>query len=399
VLAGLIIVAAVLYLRGYWEPKEIEEEIAVSAPPEEEVETITKSLIVKPSHPGDIKYKLPEPSQQMPRVVSPSNYALSKKAVDSFNSENYENAAILFAELSKHDGRALVGLGLSYYKLGDYRSAARFFEEAIDEKGVDEFQVRKFLAFTYYEMDDLKESLNNARAALSIRKDDNLDALVSRLNREKPEQEDFIYEETLHFKVIFDGREHGSMSRQVLDTLEGAYDNIGIEMGHFPQKSLTVILYSEQDFYDITQMPEWSGGLFDGKIRLPLRGVDEYDSELLKRALYHEYAHALVFSITPRCPVWVNEGLAMYLSGEVRQSVGQEIPLKSLERSFPRSSGKGKLAYDVSYSAVSHLAENYGLYSFRVFLNALAEGQDVKGAFKSAFLISYDDFTESWGKG
>jgi hypothetical protein len=388
---------AVLYLKGYWEPIEITEEIEAPVPVQEEIEVVTRNLRVEPRHPGDAKYRLPEPVPEMLGSVSPSRYNLTKKAMDSFNNENYESAAVLFAELSKHDGRAFVGLGLSYYKLGDYRSAARFLEEALDEKGVDEFQVRKFLAFTYYEMDDLQESLNNALVALSIRKDDDLDGLVSRLKREKPEQEDFIYEETLHFKVIFDGHEHGLVSRQVLDILEGAYGIIGTEMGYYPKKPVTVILYSEQDFYDVTRLPEWSGGLFDGKIRLPLRGVDEYESEVLRKVLYHEYAHALVFSITPRCPVWVNEGLAMYLSGEERQKVGQEISIRTLEGSFPRSPRQGRLAYDVSYSAVSYLVQNYGLYSFRIFLNALAEGQDVEGAFKSAFLISYDEFTESWG--
>ncbi len=129
-----------------------------------------------------------------------------------------------------------------------------------------------------------------------------------------------------------------------------------------------------------------------------MRGVDEYDSEVLKRVLYHEYAHALVFSITPRCPVWVSEGLAMYLSGEKRQRVDQEISLRTLETSFPRSPKKGKLAYNVSFSAVSYLVENYGLYSFMIFLNALADEQDLESAFESAFLITYGEFIESWGK-
>lgn len=397
-LAGLLVVVAMLYVKGYWEPKEIIEEFDTPTLVLDETEIVSSEFKVAPRHPGDAKYRLPEPVQQMPENVSPSSHELTNKAMDSFNSGNYENAAVLFAELSKHDGRAFVGLGLSYYKLGDYRSSARFLEEALGEEGVDEFLVRKFLAYTYYKLDDLQESLNNAMAALRIRDDDDLGALVSKLKREKPEQEDFIYEETLHFKVIFDGREHGSISRQVLDILEGAYGIIGTEMGYYPSGPVTVILYSEQDFYDVTRMPKWSGGLFDGKIRLPLRGVAEYDSEVLRKVLYHEYAHALVFSISPHCPVWVSEGLAMYLSGEEREPVGQKISLRTLERSFPRSADRGRLAYDVSYSAVSYLAENYGLYSFRIFLNSLAEGQNIEDAFQSAFLMSYGEFTESWGK-
>ena len=56
--------------------------------------------------------------------------------------------------------------------------------------------------------------------------------------------------------------------------------------------------------------PGWSGGLFDGRIRLPIRG-GLADRREFERVLTHEYVHALVHSVAAGgVPAWLNEGLA-----------------------------------------------------------------------------------------
>jgi len=386
-------VAALLYARGYWDLASVQEETEVYVPPPPPDLTERE---FKPRAPAP-----PEPEGRLPEAQkeasAPERDDLPQRAIRNFNAGNYETAVALFSELSKRDSRAFLGLGLSYYRLGDYRSAARFLERASGQRDVDEFQLKKFLAFTYYRLDDLDQSLANAQSALMVAEDADLRALLDRLGRERPAQERFLKEETLHFKVLFDGYEHGPVSTGVLRTLEEAYNRIGAQMGHFPKEPVTVILYSGKDFYDVTRMPEWSGGIFDGKIRLPLKGIDD-DPELFRKVLFHEYTHALVYSITPSCPTWLNEGLAMYFSGERRERVGQLIPLRSLERGFPTSVEQSTTAYNVSYSAVAHLIEKYGIYSIREFLFALSRGENMDGAFNSSFYVSYSDFVNAWGK-
>lgn len=393
-LTALLVVAAALYFQGYWGPKEVPEEVEPYVPPEPHVVIKRESAPSTPAplEPGPRLPERPQPG------AAPGRDDLPQRAIDSFTSGNYETAVALFSELSRRDEGAFLGLGLSYYKLGDYRSSAFFLEKALGHEGVDEFEVTKFLAFTYYKLDNLDQSLANAQAALRMKSDPDLRALVERLEREKPAQESFLKEETLHFKILFDGYEHGAVSSKVLQILEDAYVSIGAQIGHFPRDAVTVIVYPGKEFYDVTRMPDWSGGIFDGKIRLPLKGIDDYDPEVLKKVLYHEYTHALVYSITPNCPTWVNEGLAMYFSGERREKVGQLISLRSLEKQFPRSHDLSTTAYSVSYSAVTHLIENYGLYSIRDFLFALSRGESVEGAFNSAFFVSYNDFVSSWGR-
>lgn len=316
------------------------------------------------------------------------------RAIESFNKKDFRTAIELFRELSKEDKKALAALGISYYMMDDYDMAQRYLEESLYYN--ESFAARKFLAFIYYKRDDLESALSSAEKGLSTQDDPELRTLYEKVQRELNTQQNFIKESAIHFKVFFDGYEHSGLSRKVLDILEDAYDSIGTEIFYFPREPITVILYTEKDFFDITKGPEWSGGIYDGKIRIPFRGVEKKE-EALKRMLRHEYTHALVHQITKNCPTWLNEGLAEYFSG-ANEKTGQIIPLRELEGSF-LSLGKDKVktAYQESYSAISYLIERYGLLSIKHLLVSLGEGKDLNSAFQEAFSISYEEFVSTWG--
>jgi len=211
--------------------------------------------------------------------------------------------------------------------------------------------------------------------------------------------ENRVEEQTVHFKAVFDGYEHGGVSRTVLGILEDAYREMGQQLDHFPLKPVTVVLYTEKDFFDITRLPAWTAGAYDGRIRLPVRGIEKESGLSLRQVLYHEYVHALVHSITPRAPMWLNEGLAEYLVPRGFHKVGQAIPIQSLENSFPLGDQRlMALAYAESFSAVSYLVEQHGLYAVKRLLMALSRGDALDAAFRGAFPISYDEFASTWGR-
>ena len=61
-------------------------------------------------------------------------------------------------------------------------------------------------------------------------------------------------------------------------------------------------VHAEQ-FHDITQSPDWAGGAYDGRIRVPVQGASRRPGRI-ERVLTHEFTHALVHSIAPqRCAV------------------------------------------------------------------------------------------------
>lgn len=155
------------------------------------------------------------------------------------------------------------------------------------------------------------------------------------------------------------------MAARVSDMLEAIYWQVGGALGAYPNDVLTVVLYSKEQFRDVTQSPAWAGGAFDGRIRVPVAGrVDEKD---LRRVLTHEFTHAVVHSLAPRgVPQWLNEGLAMLMerSGTAVPSPSGEVagpPLAQLEGSFGKlAPDEARAAYATSAAAAQALLDAAG---------------------------------------
>jgi len=339
------------------------------------------------------------PVNEIIRVID-DNSSLVQSAKESFEKGDFRKSSELCKQLAEKDKKALLCVGLSYFKLANYEDSIAFLEPAL-ENGADEFTCRKCLAFAYYYRDNFDKSLLNAEKGIVIKKDAELDAFYARLMREKKAHRNFVSESTTHFRVQFDGYELGSVSRKVIGILEDAYSSIGSDLNYYPSEPVTVILYTNHDFYDTTQSPGWMGGYFDtkdGKIRVPVRGAEGQEG-LLRTVLFHEYVHSLIHSITKSCPLWIHEGLAEYFSKGPSQRVGQVIPLNYLEKSFSGLSGKGIfLAYVESHSAISYLMDRYRADRMKNMLFFLADGKDINGAFSDSFQMSYTDFINKWGK-
>jgi tetratricopeptide (TPR) repeat protein len=339
------------------------------------------------------------PAQEIIKVIY-DNPALVQDAKQHFEKGDFRKSVELCKQLAERDKKAFLCVGLSYFKLADYENSIGFLEQALDG-GADEFTCRKYLAFAHYYRDNFDKSILNAKEGLDIRKDAELDAFYARLMREKKAHRNFVSESTTHFRVQFDGYELGGISRKVIGMLEDAYSSIGSDLNYYPSEPITVILYSNHDFYDTTQAPGWMGGYFDtrdGKIRVPVRGA-EGQEDLLKTVLFHEYMHSLIHSITKSCPLWIHEGLAEYFSKGPSQKVGQVIPLNYLEKSFSGLSGKGiSMAYIESHSAISYLMDRYRADRMKNMLLSLSSGKDLNGAFSDSFQMSYTDFINNWGK-
>lgn len=320
-----------------------------------------------------------------------------KTAMEGFKSSDYLTAARIFRELSEKEKSACKGAGFSYFRLGDMTNAIGFLEKAVEHNGSD-FAVRKILAFAYYKTDNIEKSLQHAAAGLSISKDEQLQTLFEKLGRDMKAQQGYVHESSDHFKVIYNGYNHGSLDREIAGILEDAYRHIGNELDYFPSEAVTVILYTDREFRDTTLAPVWSGGIYDGKIRLPVKDM-EGQAGILRKVLFHEYTHAVVHSLSANCPLWINEGLAEYFSGVNPGKIGQVIPLTRLERSFDGLNANNVgIAYAESYSAVSWLIERHGAYKVKDMLMSVSNGGDIEKAFQGSFGTTYSAFVSEWGR-
>jgi tetratricopeptide (TPR) repeat protein len=323
---------------------------------------------------------------------------------------DYEAARESFEHAIEYNDAASGGhlnLGIAYFHLRDDKHAEWELDRAL-EINPKEAMANEFLGELYYRKDDLETAVSYWEKAVALNPSNAaLRARLDRIRKEHKAEKNFNRDMTGHFLTKYEGKEKVETGRIVLKVLEDAYSEVGRGLSYYPDREIQVILYSGQQFKEVTDAPGWSGGLFDGKIRIPIGGIEK-ETPGLRMLLYHEYTHAVVRAITPRCPTWLNEGLAQYFEGrqidarqrETLQKIAQagNLPsLKSLEGSFMGlGSGQAHNAYLISLSAVRYLIDSFGVYRTKDILDELARGADMGNALSRGLKISYDEFERGW---
>jgi hypothetical protein len=142
-----------------------------------------------------------------------------------------------------------------------------------------------------------------------------------------------------------------------------AFDTFHISL--FP----AVILYTQEAFRDVTRAPSWAGAVNDGRIRVPVQGVETVSPEL-ERVLKHELTHSFVFQkTTGRCPTWLNEGIAQWMEG--RRSGTDAGPLVA---SFERENGKALRYLPGSWTKLTDLQARFA-YAWSLAVVEAVEAQ------------------------
>jgi hypothetical protein len=170
----------------------------------------------------------------------------------------------------------------------------------------------------------------------------------------------------------------------------------------------------QQAFYDIMgpATRENVGGTAIPEIRtlFALIAPDEIDADWVATVIPHELTH-LVFDTATRNPyhnppMWLNEGLADYLSrgynaewrSLVETSAGNDslLPLAGLVGQFPTSAERFFLAYAESTSAIDFLIRTYGRDSLRKLIRSYAGGLTDDAAFSAALGVDTQGFAAAW---
>jgi tetratricopeptide (TPR) repeat protein len=302
---------------------------------------------------------------------------------------------------------AHLGLGIAYFHLQNDRDSERELNRAI-ELNPGEAAAYQFLGELSYRRDDLEKAVLYWEKTLVLDpKANSLRARIEKVRREHTTEKDFNRAITSHFLAKYEGREKIEAGRIVLRILEDAYSEIGRSLAFYPAEEIQVIMYSGQQFQDVTDAPGWSGGIFDGKIRIPIGGIEQ-ETPGLRMVLYHEYSHAVVRSIARRCPTWLNEGLAQYFEGRQVDAHQREMlkklvreggipPLANMEGSFlSLGAGPARFAYLISQSTVRYMIDTFGMYRVKMLLEELASGADTGRALNNSIMLSYEEFERGW---
>jgi hypothetical protein len=208
---------------------------------------------------------------------------------------------------------------------------------------------------------------------------------------------------SVHFRALFEGPVDQAVARRAVDVLEAAYRRIGDALQFYPTQSVEVVLYTSQQFRDITRGPSWAGGVYDGRIRVPVKGALERPGDL-ERVLAHEYVHALVAGVGGRgVPAWVNEGLAVALepggiadAEHVVASARSRPRLSQLERGFGDfPEAVAELAYAESALAARTMLAARGPSGVVMLLRDLGAGVPFSTAFHQRIGMRYEEFQDA----
>ena len=212
---------------------------------------------------------------------------------------------------------------------------------------------------------------------------------------------DRLYESRgAHFRVLFDGPKDDALARRAVEMLESAYWRVGDKLTAYPPQTITVVLYTLQQFRDVTRAPAWAGGAYDGRIHIAVGGALERPDQL-ERMLAHEFTHAVVAMLGGRnVPLWLNEGLATALepggdewAGDVLKANAARLPLPDLHAGFGRLAGAHvHIAYAQSAAAVKRLIELRGPSGIVALLEDLQNGVPFESAFHQRMAMRYDEF-------
>ena len=257
--------------------------------------------------------------------------------------------------------------------------------------------------YAHYYAEGPERALRFWQQALAIRPDDRLRQRLEQVEREAAVEGSFQQAESGNFVLSWEGSEVSrSFSREILESLERQYRELQSSLDYSPREPIAVILYTTQQFADVTQSPSWAGAINDGKVRVPVQGLSSMTPRL-EQVLKHEMVHSFVHRIAEgRCPTWFNEGLAQMESGEDLGQYGaalaklyaqsRQVPMMRLETSFQRlDSSSAALAYAESHAAVEMLRDRYGAYQLPGLLRSLGSGRTMEQALREALRMTYED--------
>jgi Peptidase MA superfamily/Tetratricopeptide repeat len=266
------------------------------------------------------------------------------------------------------------------------------------------------LGYAQMASDRTKDAVASWRHSLNLRPDPTVQQYLTKAQREQNVESDFAQRESSHFVLHYEGKQTSETFRgQILAALESDYDDLARDLGTPPHDNILVTLYTEQAFFDVTRAPSWSGALNDGKLRIPISGLNSVTPDLA-RVLKHELAHSFINQLSAgRCPPWLHEGIAQLLEPKSMGGDGHQlarlfktqrnIPLNVLEGSFMRfSGGEALVAYAESLAAVSYINDSYGMGDIQRILQRLSEGSSTEAALRATIHSDYGQLESDIGK-
>lgn len=118
---------------------------------------------------------------------------------------------------------------------------------------------QRILGLAYYDAGRIQDAVGAWQRSLELRPDAEVTQYLARAKRETVVEANFVESSTGHFVLRYEGgRPSESLLNDLSRTLESQYEALGSDLGFRPNTPITVVLYSAQQFTDVTQAPSWA---------------------------------------------------------------------------------------------------------------------------------------------
>ena len=291
------------------------------------------------------------------------------------------------------------------YKERNLDKALQYARDAVVEHP-DHADAYALLGQLYYLRQDLAKAQEAWERALKLAPDrKDVRQALDRLQREAGIEKSLSRSDVYPFVVRYADGQTPVDSGSVRQMLRDVYRQVGQQFEYFPDHPISVLLYPYADFEAVKGLSHQVAGLYDGKIRLPLKPGRTTGQEL-QRILWHEYTHALVHDLARgNCPMWLNEGIA-----ELQESRVQPLDLSLARKAFE---GKRLPAweqfwkqgynpsnleedYQIAYLMAQYMVKRWSWREMVRFLQRLGQGESVEDALRAQYRTDLATLDQEW---
>ncbi|MDD3148239.1 MAG: tetratricopeptide repeat protein [Candidatus Riflebacteria bacterium] len=321
--------------------------------------------------------------------------------VSSKNAAAVEREARELMNLRPKDPELAMKVAAAFQKTENPGAAIAVLQET-SERVQDSANLHAMLGRLLYRNGDLAESEFHLRRSSEINPNDpdNL-RFLEKIEREALIEKDLQTFTSIHFSLSCPGSYPADWAEDMLEQLEEACSEVGEQLNFFPSQRSQVLIMQTDDFRRVHDLPDWAGGLYDGRIRLPVPG-STMRPEALRGAVMHEYTHHVIYLLSSgNCPIWLNEGLAqLFEAGYDRLPVLSELvadtsisSLANLDTQFKSNPDRQQAValYRSALAATAKLVSEYGWRRVAELIANMATGDSFARISLEVLAIDYHE--------
>jgi len=300
-----------------------------------------------------------------------------------------------------NDINLLMDVALGHLRRSEYSKALEYLTRA-KRLAPDSADVAKLTGWANYGMNRIPEAVAEWKRAQRLHPEPDVAQALEKAERDAQTEQNFREGQTSHFVLRYSGAAEPQLAGEILRILEIHFDQISAMLNYSPPEPIGVILYTGQQFEDMTRAPAWVGAINDGRLRVPVQGLTSVTDQL-SRVLRHELTHSFLQQKTRgRCPTWLQEGIAQWMEGRRSGASASAlisayennsaIPLSSLEISWMQLSGTGaSFAYAWSLATVEMILTNGNMSELVQLVDAVTATGSTEAAVRQVLHESYAD--------